>query len=178
MRVSVDEIEKFLCYSINGDISALEESLQNHYGLYDVSFSDYEELKLDSYYIIEEIIAKGQIQNLSAKSTKELRALKFPIIVVAYLRGLYILKEQNLSCEKKYNIFGLPENMTIGIEIETSNPTICQLSPWLIKGWGEEIDLTTISPEIISPILHDTEEDVRNIYLMCEYLQDLRSKGF
>ena len=86
----------------------------------------------------------------------------------------YILSigKEETDIRGKYKKINLPSNMTIGIEIETmGNNNI--LFPEKIRNWECKPDysLGKKGVECISPILHDKEEDVYEIYRMNEIIK-------
>lgn len=84
-----------------------------------------------------------------------------------------IYGEKIEEVEGKYTSFGLPKNMTIGIEIESVGENHNQL-PDELRGWdGEEEDysLGNKGKEYRSPIMRDTKENVREVYIVNEILK-------
>lgn len=76
---------------------------------------------------------------------------------------------------KKYNLFNLPKNMTIGAEIECEgiNNSTLGSSPH-IGNWKIKRDLSLHKGlESISPIMNDEEEYVNEIYIVNNLLQNL-----
>lgn len=93
-------------------------------------------------------------------------------------------KRKLLNENRKYKRIGLNPDMTIGIEIETveSKKGAANLivdKPRLLGRWDCKADGSIKDGcEITSPILKDTEQDVEEIYIICEYLNRLRTSGY
>ena len=83
-----------------------------------------------------------------------------------------IYGEKTEEVEGKYTSFGLPKNMTIGIEIESEGENHNQL-PDELRGWESRKDYSmgNKGKEFASPIMRDTKENVREIYIVNEILK-------
>ena len=83
-----------------------------------------------------------------------------------------IYGEKAEEVKGKYTSFGLPENMTIGIEIESVGENHNQL-PDELRGWESRKDYSmgNKGKEFASPIMRDTKENVREIYIVNEILK-------
>ena len=83
-----------------------------------------------------------------------------------------IYGEKAEEVEGKYTSFGLPNNMTIGIEIESVGENHNQL-PDELRGWEgkEDYSIGNKGKEFSSPIMRDTKENVREVYIVNEILK-------
>ena len=83
-----------------------------------------------------------------------------------------IYGEKAEEVEGKYTSFGLPNNMTIGIEIESVGENHNQL-PDELRGWEgkEDYSIGNKGKEFSSPILRDTKENVKEVYIVNEILK-------
>ena len=83
-----------------------------------------------------------------------------------------IYGEKAEEVEGKYTSFGLPENMTIGIEIESVGENHNQL-PDDLRGWEgkEDYSIGNKGKEFASPIMRDREKDVKEVYIVNEILK-------
>ena len=84
-----------------------------------------------------------------------------------------IYGEKPEKVEGKYTSFGLPKNMTIGIEIESVGENH-NLLPDYIRNWdGKAPDesLGNKGKEFRSPVMRDREEDVKEVYIVNEILK-------
>ena len=83
-----------------------------------------------------------------------------------------IYGEKAEEVEGKYTSFGLPENMTIGIEIESVGENHNQL-PDELRGWESRKDYSmgNKGKEFASPIMRDREKDVKEVYIVNEILK-------
>lgn len=78
--------------------------------------------------------------------------------------------------DNKYPDFLIPENMTIGIEIETEGEGSSEayLIEKIMKGWNSKRDTSLKNGvEITSPILTKRKEDTEDLYCVCKMLKDL-----
>ena len=83
-----------------------------------------------------------------------------------------LLKTNDIS----YPNFSIPENMTIGIEIETEGKGSSEayLIEKIMKGWKSKRDTSLKNGvEITSPILTNRKEDTEDLYCVCKMLNDL-----
>lgn len=87
---------------------------------------------------------------------------------------IYFSKENQM----KYHSFGLPENMTIGVEIEAEGERNISFinDKRSISGWKCKIEVGLWNGlEVVSPILQDKPENVISIYKVTE---TLKKSGF
>ena len=79
--------------------------------------------------------------------------------------------------ESKYTSFGLPKNMTIGIEIESVGENHNQL-PDKLRDWEgkEDYSIGNKGKEFSSPIMRDRKEDVKEVYIVNEILKSFGMK--
>ena len=123
-----------------------------------------------SYLETEE--ARSEIANTINNRRKRLEVLGKADVKYQKLYDLaYGDREVNIN--GKYNSFGLPKNMTIGIEIEAVGENY-NLIPNDLRGWdGEKRDpsLGDNGKEFRSPVMRDREEDVKGVYNVNEILK-------
>lgn len=84
--------------------------------------------------------------------------------------------ERNHLLKTNDNNFSIPENMTIGIEIETEGKGSSEayLIQKIMKGWKSKRDTSLKNGvEITSPILTNRKEDTEDLYCVCKMLNDL-----
>lgn len=84
--------------------------------------------------------------------------------------------ERNHLLKTNDNNFSIPENMTIGIEIETEGKGSSEayLIEKIMKGWKSKRDTSLKNGvEITSPILTNRKEDTEDLYCVCKMLNDL-----
>lgn len=77
------------------------------------------------------------------------------------------------ALDLKYCSLQLPQNMTIGMEIECEgkNSANIDIIKEPIEGWTSKLDNSLIEGvEVVSPILTNTEENIKNIYRICNVL--------
>ena len=87
--------------------------------------------------------------------------------------------EEESECKNyRYDSLGIPENMSVGIEIECDG-IYEELIPERIGKWKRENDTSVSSRgrEIISPKLYDSKRTVEEIYKINEILQNIKMKS-
>ena len=87
--------------------------------------------------------------------------------------------EEESECKNyRYDSLGIPENMSVGIEIECDG-IYEELVPERIGKWKRENDTSVSSrgKEIISPKLYDSKRTVEEIYKINEILQNIKMEA-
>ena len=83
-----------------------------------------------------------------------------------------IYGDKTEQIESKYNSFGLPKEMTVGIEIEAVGENYNEI-PDELRGWEgkSEYSIGNKGKEYASPIMRNREEDVKEVYRINEILK-------
>ena len=83
-----------------------------------------------------------------------------------------IYGDKTEQIEGKYNSFGLPKEMTVGIEIEAVGENYDEI-PDELRGWEgkSEYSIGNKGKEYASPIMRNREEDVKEVYRINEILK-------
>lgn len=71
---------------------------------------------------------------------------------------------------------GLPEDMTIGVELEAEgkNSNLVKALGSVLPDWEAKNDGSLDEGvEVVSPVLHDTEEDMKNLEAVCNVMQQI-----
>lgn len=131
---------------------------------------------------IQSEINKVSIINSMQDESKKLEAIKKidEKLYEEYIKLINFSKEirdgKVRKTRHKYKKLGLPENMTIGIEIEAEG-VYGELLPKKIGNWDvkEEISLD-LGKECTSPIMHDTDTYIYQIYKINEILKKMGMK--
>ncbi len=100
-------------------------------------------------------------------------------IINMTIKDRELLKQIFLPRNRKYKRIGLDPNMTIGIEVETEGEysfIVEEIQSVLDREngrkWKTKDDFSLNSGvEIVSPILTDNEEDVEDVYMVCEMMK-------
>lgn len=96
-------------------------------------------------------------------------------IIIASLKDNAKKRELLQVKEVKYNKLGLLHDITIGIEIECegeNSVTIKDIEEPL-KGWKSKDDTSLqVGVEVVSPILTNTDENIQDIYYICNILKN------
>ena len=98
------------------------------------------------------------------------------------LNSRKLIKQEFLRDDRKYSSIDLPPNMTIGMEIESEgimSKTINRLNMIFdkqdgdkIRGWETKGDGSLEDGvEVVSPILADNQEDIEDVYMVCELMK-------
>lgn len=135
-------------------------------------------LDLTGHNLISLIKDANVANEFLSKSPQELNAL----CLTGNNRLMLNLIADTTKRNRKYSSIGLDPSLTIGIEIENKE-SIEGNTDYLIKAkkifhyWETDYDLTLSETgcEIKSPILTDNKKSLEEIYLICEYLQQLRA---
>ena len=95
------------------------------------------------------------------------------------------MKERKMQYTKDFEKLGLPDNFKFGIELEANNvktkgknslytgesAEYIKKMNWHIATANEEMLVSEGGAELVSPILHDTEQDWKNISDICEHMK-------
>ncbi len=121
-------------------------------------------------YVLKNFTKDEMIEFFSETSTQQ----KYPEIYSIY-RKIYENASPSKKTDAKYTSFGLPPNMTIGVEIEAEgeNSEIIMHARQLRGNKAKNDESLTDGVEVITGIMHDTKEDVSNIYEVANLMQDL-----
>ena len=127
--------------------------------------------RIEALSYLESESAKLEVINKIYDKEKKLKALG--TINEKYKRIyelIYGKDEENIN--GKYTAFGLPKEMTIGIEIESVGEKN-NLLPDYLRNWEGKKDnsLGNKGKEYTSPIMHDRKKDVQEIYRINEILK-------
>ena len=127
--------------------------------------------RIEALSYLESESAKLEVINKIYDKEKKLKALG--TINEKYKRIyelIYGKDEENIN--GKYTAFGLPKEMTIGIEIESVGEKN-NLLPDYLRNWEGKKDnsLGNKGKEYTSPIMHDRKKDVQEIYRVNEILK-------
>ena len=127
--------------------------------------------RIEALSYLESESAKLEVINKIYDKEKKLKALG--TINEKYKRIyelIYGKDEENIN--GKYTAFGLPKEMTIGIEIESVGEKH-NLLPDYLRNWEGKKDnsLGNKGNEYTSPIMHDRKKDVQEIYRINEILK-------
>ena len=127
--------------------------------------------RIEALSYLESESAKLEVINKIYDKEKKLKALG--TINEKYKRIyelIYGKDEENIN--GKYTAFGLPKEMTIGIEIESVGEKN-NLLPDYLRNWEGKKDnsLGNKGNEYTSPIMHDRKKDVQEIYRVNEILK-------
>lgn len=113
------------------------------------------------------------------KIANEIKDEKNKILVKMSLTDRENLKRNFLRKDRKYSSIGLDQDMTIGMEIESEgekseiiNDNVNKIIPNMIGAWEAKEDISLENGvEVISPIMGDFQDDVEDIYMICDMLQ-------
>ena len=127
--------------------------------------------RIEALSYLESESAKLEVINKIYDKEKKLKALG--TINEKYKRIyelIYGKDEENIN--GKYTAFGLPKEMTIGIEIESVGEKN-NLLPDYLRNWEGKKDnsIGNKGNEYTSPIMHDRKKDVQEIYRVNEILK-------
>ncbi len=124
----------------------------------------------EKQFIFKQFTRDEMISFFSEKDTQQ----KYPEVYGVY-RKIYENAEPSKKPEVKYTSFGLPQEMTIGAEIEAEgeNSEIIRHAKTLRDNKAKNDGSLTDGVEVITGIMHDTQEDVANIYEVANLMQDL-----
>ena len=115
---------------------------------------------INNLQIAKKYLENADELNLSEKEKKDLS---------------YILKLREQPSVKKFKKFNLPEQMTVGIEIESEGNASRIIEEYFHFGeWKAKEDVTLRrGVEVVSPILSSTDKDAEELYTVLEWIQSL-----
>ncbi|MBQ3409550.1 MAG: hypothetical protein IJH12_10160 [Clostridia bacterium] len=189
--------EIFLKYHILSNITVTSEELIQNFDVIDddiskavaCTFIEDEKFKKHIFDQLTNEVARSIL--LSTIQDNDYKKEKLASIADKKTRSLVVAgfsqisqKEQYMDkIEKTYEKLGLDDDVTAGIEIENEGmfgPVLWRISN-IIQDWSADRDGSLDKGdgvEIISPILHDNDRDVNDIYYMCKTLKDCRTRCF
>lgn len=106
--------------------------------------------------------------------------LNLPVPFKLILAQVTRCEQEKQRLLKQYEVevtlskINLPSGMTVGIEIESEGRFSRSLRGEILEGWKAKEDPSLDNGvEVISPILRGTRKDTRNIYKICNMLNDM-----
>ena len=138
--------------------------------------SDFDK-KIEALEYLTEEASKLKIIGMISNPEKRLKALgKINQNYAKAYDLIYSVKNSNI--DNKYKKIGLPKEMTIGVEIEAEGENHGLLPDKLLDWDGkEDFSLSDRGKEYASPVMHDNEKDVENIYKINKILNLMEMKA-